>query len=230
MNSAGESDHMVRDASYVHRKQEWRGRHGGHSPIERRWRNFAVLFLITTILATGGLVTLGTLLLFGVRKEIVPYVVQVDKTGAVTAIEPAERLTIPDNAIIAAQLTRWIRAVRTVYGDAAAQRALIGEAYAMLDRNSDAYAELNEHMRQSNPFLRAADENVSVDVQSVLPMEGPKWRIEWREETRGRDAALKSNLRYQAVVAIGFAQPRDEPTIRANPIGLYVGSFHWGRL
>jgi type IV secretion system protein TrbF len=200
------------------------------SPLERRWRNLVLLLLIITILAVGGVLALGAVLIFGVKKEVVPYVVQVDQTGAVTAVKPAERLQIPDNTVIAAQLARWLKAIRTVDGNAAAQRSLVTEAYAMLDRTGAAYNDFNEQMRKNHPFSRAGEETISVDVSLVLPLAGPKWRMEWREETRGRDTALKSTLQYQAIVTINFAPPRDEATIRANPIGLYVSAFEWGQL
>ena len=135
----------------------------------------------------------------------------------------------PDQPLIVAQLARWVNAVRIVYVDAAAQRALINEGYAMINRNGDAYGALNDYMRGHDPFERAKTEMVAVDVQSVLPITGDSWRIEWREDTRGRDGAQVASTPYQATVTISFSPPRDEATIRANPLGLYISAFHWAR-
>lgn len=200
------------------------------SPLDRRWRNLVLAMLVITIMAVGGVLALGTVLIFGVGKEVVPYIVQVDQAGNVTAVKPAEPLQNLSDTVIAAQLTRWLKAIRTVDGNAAAQHALVAEAYAMLDHGSPAYSDFNERMRKNNPFFRAGEETVSIDVSSVLPLGGTKWRLEWREETRGSNTTVKSLLHYQAIVTITFAKPRDEANIRANPVGLYVSAFEWGQL
>jgi type IV secretion system protein TrbF len=209
--------------SYARSRQEYLERYGGYIARERWWK--AIAFASTVI---AGL-SLFHSISVGLQSQVVPYVVQIDKLGAVAAVGPAERLERPDRKVITAQLDRWITAARTVFVDAAAQRTYINEAYAMIDRNGDAYAVLNEHMRANNPFQRAAEETVAVEVQSVLPLAGNTWRLEWRESTRDRGAQLKSTFQYQATVTIGFSQPRDEATIRANPIGLYINAFHWAR-
>jgi type IV secretion system protein VirB5 len=84
-------------------------------------------------------------------------------------------------------------------------------------------------MRASDPFERAKGETVSVTVQSVLPLAGSTWRVEWREDVRPRDGSAPVSTQYQASVTIGFSPPRDEATLRANPLGLYVNAFSWAR-
>ena len=58
---------------------------------------------------------------------------------------------------------------------------------------------------------------------------GESWRIEWREDVRGRDGTAAASNHYQATVTIGVSPPRDEATIRANPLGLYINAFNWAR-
>jgi type IV secretion system protein TrbF len=209
--------------SYHAARQEWLERYGDYIAAARSWRRIAFLALITATLAIALLIWTGT------QSQIVPYVVKVDRVGSIVSVERADRMGRPDDALITAQLARWISAVRTVYIDAAAQRALITEGYAMINRLGDAYGALNDHMRAHDPFERAKAETVAVDVQSVLPIAGDSWRIEWREDSRGRDGALLSSLQYQASVTLSFSPPRDETTIRANPLGLYISAFSWAR-
>ena len=207
--------------AYHNSKSEWFERYGTYIAQARSWQRVAVLALIVAVLEASGLLWLG------LQSQIVPYIVQVDKVGAVGAIVRADRMERPNKDQIRAQLRRWIRAVRTVFVDAAAQRGYIDEAYAMINARSDAFGMLNEHMRQHNPFERAKSETVNVKVESVLPLPGETWQIEWREETFGRDGVLKTSQAYQATVTIAFTQPRDEQTLMANPLGLYVNAFYW---
>jgi type IV secretion system protein VirB5 len=119
--------------------------------------------------------------------------------------------------------------VRSVYADAAAQRALVKEGYAMINRRGEAFGALNDHMRAHDSFERAKTETISVEVESVLPITANSWRLEWREEVRGREGARLSSSQHQATVTISFNPPGDEATLRINPSGLYINSFHWAR-
>ena len=214
---------VAHQGSYRAARQEWLERYGDYIAEARAWRRVAMLSLLVAALAISALIANGT------QNHVVPYVVRVDKLGAVAAVDRADRMVRPDQPLIVAQLARWVGAVRTVYVDAAAQRALINEGYAMINRNGDAYGALNDYMRGHDPFERAKTETVAVDVQSVLPIAGDSWRIEWREDTRGRDGAQTASTQYQATVTISISPPRDEATIRANPLGFYIGAFHWAR-
>jgi len=93
--------------SYVAARQEWLERYGDHIAAAQSWRRVAKMALAVATLAVGGLIWVS------LQGQIVLYVVRID------------RMERPDKTLIAAQLARWVSAVRTVYVDAAAQRALI---------------------------------------------------------------------------------------------------------
>jgi type IV secretion system protein VirB5 len=208
---------------YLAARQEWLERYGDYIAQARAWRIAAILALIIAALACCGLLLLMR------QARVVPYVVKVDKLGAALAVERAEEAARPDAAIIKAQLARWVIATRSVYVDAAAQRTLVREAYGMINRLGAAYGALNDYMRGSDPFERARTETVSVEVESVLPIAGESWRLEWREEIRGRDGTQVSLAEYQATVTLSFSPPTDEAAIRLNPSGLYINEFHWAK-
>jgi type IV secretion system protein VirB5 len=208
---------------YLAARQEWNERYGSYIAQAYAWRLTALIALIIAALATGGLVLIAS------QAQVVPYVVKVDRLGTAIAVDRADRAERPDEAVIVAQLARWVAAVRSVYADAAAQRALVKEGYAMINRRGNAFGALNDHMRAHDPFERAKTETVAVEVESVLPISGDSWRLEWREEVRGRDGARLSSSQHQATVTISFNPPRDEATLRINPSGLYINSFHWAR-
>jgi type IV secretion system protein VirB5 len=208
---------------YLAARQEWNERYGSYIAQAHAWRLTALIALVIAAIATGGLVLIAS------QAQVVPYVVKVDRLGTAIAVDRADRAERPDEAVIVAQLARWVAAVRSVYADAAAQRTLVKEGYAMINRRGDAFGALNDHMRAHDPFERARTETVAVEVESVLPISGDSWRLEWREEVRGRDGARLSSSQHQATVTISFNPPRDEATLRINPSGLYINSFHWAR-
>jgi type IV secretory pathway TrbF-like protein len=201
----------------------WMERYGDHVVQARLWRRTALASLAIAAISSAGAVWIGS------QNRITPYVVEVDKLGAAVAVGRADQARRPDRRIIVAQLARWIADVRSVYADAAAQRALVTEAYAMVNQRGPAYGALNEHMRRHDPFKRARTETVSVEVQSALPISADSWRIEWRETVRGRDGKPGPARQYQATVTISFRPPEDEAAIRVNPAGLYIDSFSWAQ-
>jgi type IV secretion system protein VirB5 len=204
-------------------RQEWMERYGSYIAQARSCRLIAAMALVVAGVAISGLVAV-------IREHrVVPYVVKVDKLGGAIAVDRADAADRPDTAIITAQLARWITAVRTVYVDAAAQRSIVREAYAMVNRLGEAYPLLNDHMRAHDPFQRAKTETVAIEVQSVLPISGDSWRIEWREDVRARDGARVSTTQHQATANLSFNAPTDEETLRLNPSGLYINAFHWAR-
>jgi type IV secretion system protein VirB5 len=208
---------------YLAARQEWNERYGSYIAQAHAWRLTALIALVIAVIATGGLVLIAS------QSQVVPYVVKVDRLGTAIAVDRADRAERPDEAVIVAQLARWVAAVRSVYADATAQRALVKEGYAMINRRGEAFVALNDHMRAHDPFERAKTETVAVEVESVLPISGDSWRLEWREDVRGRDGARLSSSQHQATVTISFNPPRDEATLRINPSGLYINSFHWAR-
>ena len=208
---------------YLHSagRRSYQDSHGEYVIAARRWRLIGMTALIVAGVAVTGMVMIAS------QAQIVPYVVKVDRLGAAVAVDRADIAAKPDKAVIVAQLARWVMAVRSVWVDAGAQRGLVKEAYAMINARADAYGALNDHMRAHDPFERAKTETIAVEVQSVLPISGDSWRIEWREETRSRDGVRAGGREFQATVSISFNPPRDEATIRANPSGLYINSFSW---
>jgi len=208
---------------YLAARQEWNERYGSYIAQARAWRVAALIAMTIAAVSTSGVVLIAS------QSQVVPYVVKVDKLGSAIAVDRADRAERPDEAVIVAQLARWVNSVRSVYVDAGAQRALVKEGYAMINRRGDSFGALNDYMRANDPFERAKTETVAVEVQSVLPISGDSWRLEWREDVRARDGARVSSTQYQATVNISFNPPRDEATLRLNPSGTYINAFHWAR-
>jgi type IV secretion system protein TrbF len=208
---------------YVAARREWNERYGDQTAQTRHWRWATFLALTAAAISSAGLVATLS------ERRIVPYVVKVDKLGSALAVDRADAAAQPDRALTVAGLARFIADLRSVYVDAAAERAILKEGYAMLDRRSGAYTAMNAYMRAHDPFERAKAETVSVEVRSVLPLAANTWRVEWREETRKRDGSEPAAIEMQATITLAFSPPADEAALRLNPAGLYVNAFDWAQ-
>lgn len=208
-------------AVYLAARREWNERYGSYIAQAHAWRLTALAALAVTFVAVGGVVWIGA------QSRVVPYVVQTDKLGDALAVSRADIAAPADPRLIRAGLARWISDVRTVYFDVAAERAVVNEAYTMVNRNAAAAQQLNDWFSHHDPFQRAQTEMIGVSVESVLPISGHTWRVEWREDKRGRDGMADPPTHWQATITISIRPPTNDATILVNPVGLYVDSFDW---
>ena len=210
-------------AVYMAARAEWNERYGSYIAQAHAWRLTALTSLAVAFVAVAGVVWIGA------QNRVVPYVVQTDKLGDALAISRADIAAPVDTRLIRAGLARWIEDVRTVYLDVAAERTMVTEAYAMVNRNGAAAQQLNDWFSQHDPFKRAQLEMVGVSVESVLPISGNTWRVEWREDRHSRDGTTDPPAHWQATVTVSVNPPTNDATILVNPAGLYVDSFDWAQ-
>ena len=210
-------------AVYMAARAEWNERYGSYIAQAHAWRLTALTSLAVAFVAVAGVVWIGA------QNRVVPYVVQIDKLGDALAISRADIAAPVDTRLIRAGLARWIEDVRTVYLDVAAERTMVTEAYEMVNRNGAAAQQLNDWFSQHDPFKRAQTEMVGVSVESVLPISGNTWRVEWREDRHSRDGTTDPPAHWQATVTVSINPPTNDATILVNPAGLYVDSFDWAQ-
>jgi type IV secretory pathway TrbF-like protein len=210
--------------TYMAARAEWNERYGSYIQQARGWRMAFFMAAGIAIVSVGGVVYIGS------QSHLVPYIVEVNQLGDALAAQRADVASTPDTRLIRAQLARWVSDTRTVYLDASAERAIINEAYGMVDRSSPAYPDLNEYFRANNPFNRAQTETENVHITSVLPISQHTWRIEWNEETNSRDGSNQQTAHWQATVTIALHPPTDSETVLINPTGLYVQNFSWAQV
>jgi type IV secretion system protein VirB5 len=209
------------ESPYLDARREYLERYGDHIQAGKIWRVFGLMSGVCAILAVGGLVTISG------QSKVVPYVVQVDQMATVLPVGPADQAARPDSAIIRATLGQWVANTRTVYFDNQATRADIMKAYGHMESGSAAYQVVNDFMQQNSPFKRAESESVSVEVQSVLPVGGDTWRVEWSETRRGHDGSELGRQQWSGVLTTKIIPPSDEATILANPLGIYITALSW---
>jgi len=131
-----------------------------------------------------GLAALSTsgLIYQSAQASIVPWVVEVDETGAVKASGPAETNFKPSDAQIAHQLARFITNVRSVSIDPVVLRENWLSAYNFA--TDQAALTLNTYANENDPFADIGQRSVTVDITSIVRSSDDSFEVRWREMHR----------------------------------------------
>ena len=178
--------------------------------------------------AAMGLAALSTsgLIYQSAQASIVPWVVEVDETGAVKASGPAETNFKPSDAQIAHQLARFITNVRSVSIDPVVLRENWLSAYNFA--TDQAALTLNTYANENDPFADIGKRSVTVDITSIVRSSDDSFEVRWREKSFRGGAHLTTQT-FTASLAIITIPPTDAETLHRNPLGLYVHGLHWSK-
>ena len=205
---------------YQKAAQVWDERIGSARLQARNWRIMAFGCLLLSLGLSGGVVWQAG------RSTITPYVVEIDTLGQTRAVGPAVAAYKPSDAQIAYHLAAFIDRVRSLSIDPIVVRRnwLLAYDYAT-DRAANT---LNDYARENDPFGRVGERTVTVEVTSVVRASDDSFEIRWREQVY-ENGSLSGTERYTAVLSIIVQRPRDEETLRKNPLGIYVHGLNWSR-
>ncbi|MFG0275190.1 MAG: conjugal transfer protein TrbF [Phycisphaerales bacterium] len=205
---------------YQKAAQVWDERIGSARVQARNWRLMAMGCLI---LSTG---TSAALVWQSTRSTVVPYVVEVDRLGAAQAVAPATENFRPNDPQIAFHLARFVENVRQVPADPIVLRQNWLRAYDFTtDRGSVA---LNDYARVNDPFARVGDEQVAVEISSVIRASDSSFRVAWTER-RYLNGQLARTERWTAILTVVLQPPRTAEALRKNPLGVFVHAINWSR-
>ena len=155
-----------------------------------------------------------------------PFVVEVDRNGAVRAVGAATESYRPTDAQIAFHLARFIENVRALSIDPVVVRQNWLRAY---DYATDrAAVTLNEYARENDPFARVGRETVAVEITSVVRASDSSFQVRWLERVF-EGGALKDTRRLTGLFSIVLTPPRTVDAVRKNPLGIYVHAFNWSQ-
>jgi type IV secretion system protein VirB5 len=158
--------------------------------------------------------------------RVTPYVVEIEKEGAIRAVSPALETYDPSDAQLAWQLARFIENVRGVSIDPVVVKQNWLKAY---DYATDKAAQtLNDYARENDPFGKIGTRSITVEVTSVVRASPNSFQIRWREKAF-ENGAPAGNQSFTGVLTVVLKPPRDAATLRANPLGLYVNAINWSR-
>ena len=205
---------------YQKAAQVWDERIGSARAQARNWRLMALGCLGISLLLAVGLVWLDR------SGTAVPFVVEVERNGAVRAVGPATAAYTPSDAQIAYTLARFIENVRSLSIDPVVVRQNWLRAYDFASNR--AAVTLNAFARDNDPFASVGRLTVSVEIQSVVRASDSSFQIRWIERSFENGAA-KDTRRWSSVLSIVVMPPRSPELIAKNPLGIYVHTLNWSQ-
>lgn len=188
-----------------------------------RGKNWRMAFFGQTALCA---MLAGGFIWQGAQATITPYVIEVDNSGGVKAIGPANASFNPSDAQIAHQLARFIKNVRSVSIDPIVLRENWLNAYNYA--TDQAAITLNTYANENDPFTDIGQRSVTVDVSSIVRSSQDSFEVRWRE-TSFRNGAPLGTQTFTASLSIITEPPTDAETLHRNPLGLYVHGLNWSQ-
>ena len=211
--------------SFVAARHEFMNAFGDLAMGKRNWQ--LVAFALLGLLA---LVTIADLRLTA-SSRVVPYVVQVDRLGQVVTAGAADELKQPDQRLVASELARFVRAIRTVLpaAAAAAEAEMLRRGYAFVAPEAAAF--LNDYFADpgNDPRVLGLRLTRQVEVTSVLRVpDSDVWRLQWTETERAtQPGGATRTVAWEGYVAVKLVPPRTAETVQDNPLGVTVASVNW---
>ena len=209
------------ETPYLAGRREWNERYGSYIKRENNWRLVAFGSLAVALMSVSGLVWVSG------QAKVVPYAVQLNGNSEVVRVQRADVASRPNANQMRAALRNWVIGARTVYVDLRAEQALVDATYAMTLPDSPAYQNLATYHRESNPYTRATNETVEVEVKAVVPVSDETWQVEWTETTKKRSGKIVDTKQWQGTFTVLISPPTNEAQIMVNPLGIYVRQFAW---
>ena len=160
------------------------------------------------------------------RATVTPFVVEVDRLGAVQAMAPATADYQPSDQQIGYFLGRFITEVRGLSIDPVVVRQAWLDAYAQI--TSRAKPTLDEFARDAHPFGKIGRRAVTVDVTSVVRASDRSFRIAWIEHPYVDGSPLPAE-NWSAILTVVIQTPRTEARLRQNPLGIYIEAISWAQ-
>jgi type IV secretion system protein VirB5 len=186
-----------------------------------QWRLISIIEGIALVIAIS---LLGAVSL---QQKVVPYAVEFNEHAEVARVVRADAMTAPNANQIRASIRQWLIGARTIYGDLRAQQALLDHTYAMTLSGSPADKAIRIFHEGNNPYAISEKETKEVAVNSVMPLGGETWRIEWTERTKQKNGQVIDTQVWQGTFTVAIVPPVDDRQILINPIGVYVKDFTW---
>ena len=208
------------ETPYQKAAQVWDERIGSARVQAKNWRLMAFGCLILTTGFASALVWQST------RGTVVPWVVQVDAHGEAQAVAPAAADYEPTDPQLAFHLARFIENVRAIPADPIIVRQNWLRAYDFTtDRGAVA---LNDYARANDPFTKVGEQQIAVEVSSVIRASPNSFRVAWSER-HYQNGQLSATERWTAILTIVIQPPRNAERLRENPLGIYVNAINWSK-
>ncbi len=209
---------------YHNIRKEWNALFNQPIQEKHNWQIAACFeLLIIFVLAIGLIAT-------GLRREIVPWIVEVDQTGRAVASGPAQKTEMADDKIIRAYLYDFIEMARSIISDPEAMRKNFDDVYRLAAPPVRNF--LNEYYQENNPFDMARKKSVQVKPLTFLKQTENTYIVEWEETERDMNNTEIERCRWKGLFIVTQIPPDSPKTLRdnpANPFGIFIKSISWSK-
>ncbi len=216
------------DTPYRRAREEWDSRMGSALVHAKNWRLATFASLGAVALALLGVIYLGA------QPKAVPHIIEVDQLGAAVyrgpIATPGTDFT-PSEASIKYQLRRFLEDTRVVSSDAIVLKHQWLDAYTLVTPRGGNMLSAFVERPENDPFRRAQEERVSIEVLSIVRASAETWQIDWRETSFDKNGNPSgAAVVWRAMVGIVVHRPKTEDEMAKNPVGLYIDEFHWDKV
>jgi type IV secretory pathway TrbF-like protein len=215
------------DTPYMRARQEWDLRMGAAVVHAKNWRLAALGSLGLVGAALGGLIYLGA------QPKAVAHIIEVDHLGSATyrgVVAKAAAEYVPSEAAIRYHLQRFIEDTRTVSSDPAVLKKNRLEAYSLVTSNGGNMLTAYVQKPENEPFRRASEERVAVELVAIVAVSKDTWQLDWRETRWDKNGNPMGEALWRGMLRVRLLAPKTAEAMAKNPIGLYVDEFHWDRV
>lgn len=210
------------DTPYKRAQAEWDSRIGTTEVQAFNWRmaTFATL-LFVAFPSICGMIYLGS------QPKVVPHIIEIAQDGGATYRGPIGKhwdQFKPSDPSIKYHITRFIHDTRTISSDPAVLKENWLDAYKLLGQK--AATKLSAYVQKADPFKRAAQERISIDVLSMVRVSENSWQVDWKEHQWGQGGEPLGDTTWRGIFTIILQQPKTENEMIANPIGLFIDDYN----
>jgi type IV secretory pathway TrbF-like protein len=168
----------------------------------------------------------------GRQHAAVPHIIEIDARGKPTYRGPAEEgasAFTPSEAVVRAQLRRFIALTRTISSDTVLLTRNLNDVWKLLTVKAQPF--MKQWIEDAKPFQRAQKETTAVEILSAVPVSAESWQIDWKETAWDKSGqAIGKPVIWRAMLKIVIEQPTTPELMIDNPVGLFVDEFHWDRI
>jgi type IV secretory pathway TrbF-like protein len=128
-------------------------------------------------------------------------------------------------------LRRFIEDTREISSDLAVLKKNWLDAYLLLTPRGGNMLSAFVQKPENDPFRRAQEERVTIEILSVVRAAGDTWQIDWRESSWDKGGSpLGEPIIWRAMLRTVVATPKTTEAMQKNPIGLYIDELHWDKV
>ena len=215
------------DTPYRRAQQEWDARMGGAIVQAANWRaaTFAAIGVV-------GLSVLG-LVYLGAQPKVVPHIVEIDHLGAAAYRGPVGRSGdyVPTDDVIRYHLHRFVEDTRSISSDPGVIRTQWLDAYTLVSPKGANMLTAFVTAPGNNPYARAQEQRVAVELLSAVRVTADTWQLDWRETASDKNGTpLGAPTVWRGMLRTQLQKPKTEEQLQKNPIGLYIDEIHWDKV